>query len=251
MKNFSFLNKGLPPFLGLAFFLLVWQIGSGFYNQVVLPSPVEVAHTFWNLAAGGELLEHGRLSIIRGLTGFGLALILGLPLGLLIGLNGAAASLFRPLVVVLQVIPLVSWLLLALIWIGFSKVPVFVVFVTTIPLIIINTVHGVENVDGQLLQMASVFRIGRLRVIREIYLPQIAPYIMAGVSAAIGTTWKAVAMAELLSVHQGIGSGMALARMNLNTAALFAWTIFLVFLGLLTDRLLAYLMRWKLRRWGY
>lgn len=245
MKNSTFLNRCLPPLFGLAVFLAAWQLVAGFYNPVVLPSPGDVLRALTDLAIGGQLWEQGRLSIIRGLAGFTLAVACGLPLGLLIGLNPLVAGLFRPLVVVLQVIPLVSWLLLALIWIGFSKVPVFVVFVTTFPLIVINTIQGVWSVDRQLLQMAAVFRITKSRVIREVYLPQVAPYLMAGISAAMGTTWKAVAMAELFSVQKGIGAGMAVARMNLNTAALLAWTLFLVGLGLLADRLVMQLMPGK------
>lgn len=243
MKNSTFLNRGLPPLFGLAVFLAAWQLAAGFYNPVVLPSPLDVLRALTGLAVGGQLWEQGRLSVLRGLAGFALAVACGLPLGLLIGLNPFVAGLFRPLVVVLQVIPLVSWLLLALIWIGFSKVPIFVVFVTTFPLIVINTIQGVWSVDRQLLQMAAVFRVTRSRIIREVYLPQVAPYLMAGISAALGTTWKAVAMAELFSVQKGIGAGMAVARMNLNTAALLAWTLFLVSLGLLADRLATQLFR--------
>lgn len=249
MKNSSLLIRGLSPLFGLVFFLAAWQFVSGFYNHVIIPSPVEVARTFLSLAADGQLWEHGSQSILRGLTGFGLAVVIGTPIGLLIGLNPLAASLLRPLVIVFQVTPLVSWLLLAMIWLGFSRVPVFVVFVTTIPLIVINTIQGVKNIDTQLLQMAAVFRINRARVIREVYLPQVAPYLMAGVSNALGVTWKAVAMAEFLSVQLGIGAGMAVARMNLETAALFAWTLFLIGLGLVTDRLLAHFTHRKLSHW--
>jgi NitT/TauT family transport system permease protein len=249
MKNSIFLIRGLPPLFGLAAFLAIWQVISGFYSHVITPSPVEVAQTLLTLAADGQLWEQSRHSILRGLVGFGLAVAAGTPLGLLIGMNPVAASLLRPLVVVLQVTPLISWLLLAMIWIGFTKVPVFVVFVTTLPLIVINTFQGVKSIDGQLLQMSEIYRISKPRVIREIYLPQVAPYLMAGVSNALGVTWKAVAMAEFLSVQQGIGASMAVARINLETAALFAWTLFLIGLGLVTDRLLAYLTNRKLKHW--
>ncbi|GAB6274536.1 MAG: ABC transporter permease [Peptococcaceae bacterium] len=249
MKNSSWLIRGLLPFFGLALFLIVWQVVAGFYNPVLVPSLVETGQALFFLAASGQLWEQIRLTIIRGLTGFGLAVVVGTPLGLLIGLNSIADSLFRPLVVVLQVTPLISWLLLAMIWIGFSKVPVFVVFVTTMPLIIINTIQGAKSVDRQLLQMATTFRVSRRRIIWEVYLPQVIPYLLAGLTAALGTTWKAAAMAELFSVNKGIGAGMAVARMNLETAALFAWTLLLIGLGLLTDRMLAYLTQQKLTYW--
>lgn len=249
MKNSSWLIRGILPLGGLALFFAAWHVVSGFYNPVIVPSPADVLCSLYALAAKGDLWEQGRQSIMRGLTGFSLAVVVGVPLGLLIGLNSLAASVFRPLVVALQVTPLISWLLLAMIWIGFSKVPVFVVFVTTLPLIIINTIQGVKNVDLQLLQMAATFRVSQARVIGEVYLPQVVPYLMAGLATALGVTWKAVAMAELLSAQQGIGAGMAVARMNLNTSDLFAWTLFLIGLGLLTDRLLTWFINKKLSHW--
>lgn len=249
MRNFSSLTRGLAPLFGLILFILLWQLASGYYHRVILPPPVEVARSAVKLAVSGQLWEQGGQTLARGLTGFGLAVIVGLPLGLLIGLSPLISSLFRPLVVGLQVTPLVSWLLLAMIWLGFSKVPSFVVFVTTIPLIIINTVQGVKNIDVHLLQMAKVFQINRSRLFREIYLPQVLPYLLAGVITALGTTWKAVAMAEFLSVSTGIGAKMAVSRINLETSDLFAWTFVLITLGLLTDRLLNYLVNKRLRHW--
>jgi len=249
MKNSSLLTRGLAPLFGLVLFVLLWQAASGYYHPVVLPSPLDVARSAAKLAANGQLWEQGSQSIARGLTGFGLAVIIGVPLGLLIGLSPLISSLLRPLVVGLQVTPLISWLLLAMIWLGFSKVPSFVVFVTTIPLVIINTIQGVKNIDVQLLQMAAVFRINRSRVFREIYLPQVLPYLLAGIITGLGTTWKAVAMAEFLSVSQGIGAKMAVARINLETSDLFAWTFVLIVLGLVTDRLLTYIVNKKLRHW--
>jgi NitT/TauT family transport system permease protein len=249
MKNSSLLTRGLAPLFGLILFILLWQLASGYYHHVILPSPMEVARSAVKLTISGQLWEQGGQSIVRGLTGFGLAVLIGLPLGLLIGISPLISSLFRPLVVGLQVTPLVSWLLLAMIWLGFSKVPSFVVFVTTIPLIIINTIQGVKNIDVQLLQMAAVFQINRSRIFREIYLPQVLPYLLAGVITALGTTWKAVAMAEFLSVSTGIGARMAVSRINLETSDLFAWTFVLIALGLLTDRLLTYLVNKRLRHW--
>ncbi|NQS75589.1 MAG: ABC transporter permease [Peptococcaceae bacterium] len=249
MKNSSLLTRGLVPLFGLIFFILLWQLTSGFYHQVVLPSPLEVARSAVKLTAGGQLWEQGGQTIGRGLAGFSLAVLVGLPLGLFIGLSPLISSLLRPLIVGLQVTPLVSWLLLAMIWLGFSKVPSFVVFVTTLPLIIINTIQGVRNIDKQLLQVAQVFQINRARLFREIYLPQVLPYLLAGIITALGTTWKAVAMAEFLSVSTGVGARMAVARINLETADLFAWTFVLVGLGLLTDRLLSHFVNKKLRHW--
>ena len=245
----NWLKSGAAPLLGFLLFLAFWQVLSSFYSPVILPPPRDVARAFFALVSSGQLAEHARYSVWRGLSGFGLAVAAGLPAGLLTGLSPAAAVLLRPAVVVLQVVPLISWLLLAMIWLGFGRVPTFIVFVTTLPLIIINTAAGVAAIDRQLVQMARVFKVPPARVLAQVYLPQVAPYVLAGMSAALGVTWKAVAMAEFMSVQKGIGSGMAVARINLDTASLFAWTVFLVVLGLCTDRALACLVNTKLKHW--
>jgi len=224
--------------------VLAWQVLAGFYGPVILPSPAETLGALAGLAAGGDLWSMTSVTVGRGLAGFLLAAALGVPLGLLLGFNTGLEKAFRPLLVALQTTPLVSWLLLAIIWLGLNgSVPVFIVAVTTFPLIVINSYHGVKSIDPGLVEMARVFKIKKSRVITEVYLPQLVPFLLAGFSAALGTTWKAVAMGELFSARSGVGAGLSVARMNLETAQILAWTLVLVVLGLFSDRLLFYLAR--------
>jgi NitT/TauT family transport system permease protein len=216
------------------------------YGPLIMPSPLETLAALKSLAAGGDLWKMAGITVWRGLLGFALAAGLGVPAGLALGFSSSLEKAFRPVLVVIQTTPLVSWLLLAMIWFGLNgSVPVFIVFITTFPLIVINTYHGARSMDPALAEMARVYRIGGSRLITGVYLPQVIPFILAGFSAALGTTWKAVAMAELFSSRSGIGAGMSVARMNLETADIFAWTLVLVLLGLATEELLRCLARQK------
>lgn len=234
MKNSIWLSKGLP-LLSLLFLLISWQWIASFYNPVLVPSPLETMQALWQLGLSGKLWVHAQSTIFRGLTGFLIAAVIGIPLGLLMGINRVARRLMQPLVVTLQVVPIISWLVLAMIWFGSERVPVFVVVITTLPLILINVVQGVSHVDQQYTEMAKVFKVNKRQIYVKVYLPQVLPYLLAGMSAALGTTWKAVAMAEFLSTQRGVGAGMAVSRINLETSEVFAWTFLLVLLGLVTD----------------
>ncbi|ABO48984.1 binding-protein-dependent transport systems inner membrane component [Desulforamulus reducens MI-1] len=247
MKNSTWLSKGLS-LLSLLFFLISWQFISSFYNPVLLPSPYETVQALLQLCISGRIWEHTVNSLFRGLMGFILSVMVGMPLGLLMGINNLARRFIQPFVVTLQVVPVISWLVLAMVWFGSERVPVFVVVITTLPLIIFNVVQGVMNVEAQYTEMAKVFKVNKKEVLLKIYFPQILPYFLAAMSSALGTTWKAVAMAEFLSAQKGIGAGMSVARINLETQEVFAWTLLLVLLGLLTDNGLRLLQK-RLTAW--
>lgn len=234
MKNSTWLSKGMP-LLSLLFLLTAWQLIANLYQPVIVPSPIETAQALLALLNSGQLWEYARTTILRGLMGFSLSVLIGTPLGLLMGLNAVTRRLLQPYVVTIQVVPIISWLVLAMIWFGSEQAPIFTVFITTLPLVIINVVQGVINVDARLTEMAEVFKVDKRDIVREVYLPQVVPYLLAAVSSSLGTTWKAVAMAEFLSAQRGIGAGMAVSRINVETPEIFAWTLLLVLLGLTTD----------------
>jgi len=231
---------------GIILIIVVWMALSAVYGSLILPSPGETLGALVKLTAGGDVWEKTAVTIMRGLAGFTGAVIIGTPLGFVLGFNRSMEEVFWPALVAMQTTPLISWLLLAMIWFGLTgSLPVFIVFITTLPLIIINAYHGVKSIDFSLVEMSRVFKIKKSTIVSGVYLPQIVPFLLAGFSAALGTTWKAVAMAELFSAQNGIGSGMSVARMNLETAQILAWTIILVVLGLISDKLLMFLSRRK------
>lgn len=244
MKISTWLSKGYT-LLSLLILLTIWQVLSFVYAPIIVPSIWETLNAFKGLVTKGGLLAHAGITIARGLAGFTLSVVIGIPLGLFMGLNPYARKITKPIVLTIQVIPIISWLVLAMIWFGFDQVPIFIVFITTLPLIVINVIQGVHSVDPQLTEMAQFYRVDRQLMLRHLYLPQVLPYLFAALSAALGTTWKAVAMAEFLIAQRGIGAGMSVARINLETAEVFAWTLLLVALGLCSEQGVQQLYRKK------
>lgn len=118
-----------------------------------------------------------------------------------------------------------SIILLALIWFTSELVPVFVTVLTAFPIITGNVVEGFKNVDRNLIEMAKSYRMGKRNLFIHVYLPSLYPYLTAGSSSALGLTWKVVVMAEVLAQPaRAVGTGLAEAKLQLDTAEVFAWT---------------------------
>jgi NitT/TauT family transport system permease protein len=155
----------------------------------------------------------------------------------------------KPWLVVIQTTPVLAVILIALLWFRTESVPVFVAFLMAFPVVCLNTVEGVRSVDGKLLEMARVFRVGAARRFIGIYLPSLFPFLLSAAAAAFGLCWKVVIAAEVLSLPSfGLGAGMYDAKVRLEMPRMFAWTAAAVLLGFLTDSLLAAAAGWLRRR---
>ncbi|MDE6364806.1 MAG: ABC transporter permease subunit, partial [Lachnospiraceae bacterium] len=126
----------------------------------------------------------------------------------------------------------------ALIWFSSRNLSILISFLMVLPIIYTNVLGGIRNVDRQLLEMAQVFRISRLRVVRYIYLPQIMPFFYSACRISLGLSWKAGAAAEVIGMPRGsIGERLQQAKIYLDTPDLFAWTIVVVALSLGCEKL--------------
>ncbi len=249
MSNFSIRNN-FRWIISVICGLILWNVLSMIYLEYVIPSPEATIKALLSLIASGQLFYFARITIGRAMAGFSLSFFIGGSMGLIMGLNDKVHDFLRPWVTFLQVSPTISWLLIAMIWFGLGDgVAVFIIFIATFPVMIINTIEGVRQVDPNLVQMAQTFEVPRSCLIREIYIPSILPYIMAGASIIMGMTWKAVAMAEVLGATTGIGAGMSWGRVNLETPEVFAWTLLLVTLGFVSEWLLIRPLQAKFSWW--
>ena len=163
----------------------------------------------------------------------------GAVLGLLFGLCPKIEDVGTPLIHVLQAIPPVCWVVLALVWFGFNGKPcVFIVATATVPTVVINLSHGVRSVDPQLLEMARLYQFSRWKMLRHVTLPSIRPYFRSALEIVIGGGWKLAVMGEVLTTNSGIGGAITTARLNIEPDAIIAWSLLLVLGCYLTQRLL-------------
>ena len=153
-------------------------------------------------------------------------------------------ELLAPLVLAMKTIPVASFIILALIWMGSKNLAVLIAFLMVFPILYTNVLSGIRVTDVKLLEMARVFRVTPMRRIRFIDLPQVMPYFRAGCALGLGLCWKAGVAAEVIGVVGGsIGEKLYEAKIYLQTGDLLAWTAVIVALSALFERAVLALLR--------
>lgn len=213
--------------------LLVWKLLSmHFDSDFVIPSPEKTLLATLKLFTDASFLSIAGSTVARGLTGFIISLVLGIGTGIVTGINPYVDAFLRPVLVTIRSIPVISIILLALIWFNPGSVPVFIGLLTMFPFITTNVSDGIKSIDRDLVDMAAFYRVSRERIVRELYIPAIMPFIVSGASSALGIGWRAIIIGEVLSQPEyGIGTMMQTAQTFLNIDAVIAWTIIAVLIS--------------------
>ena len=236
----SALKRALRAIAVLLFWLLVWTaVAAAVGQELLLPSPLQVARALSGLAGTAEFwLTLGR-SILRVLAGILSAVALGLLLAWLTHLSALCRALLSPLMTLVKSTPVASFIILALVWLGRGAVPLFIAALMVLPVVWANVSAGLAGIDPQLLELAQVYRLPRGRVLRRITLPSVLPHLRAALRSALGLGWKAGIAAEVLTVPPySIGKRIYEAKLYLETTELFAWTAAVVLVSLIIEGLL-------------
>jgi len=232
-------------------FLGLWQSAAFFTPPVILPSPWVVLQGMAAYLVTGDFYIDLGLTIFRGVSAYLLSAVLAVALAFLIHYFKPFERIFYPYLLALQVIPRISWILLALIWFPLnSQIVIFIILMTILPVITINTLEGLKGIDGALLEMARVFKIKKSKITTDIIFPGISAHVFSGLKVAMGITWKTVIMAELLTVQSGLGAEMAYAKTSFATDRILSLTLLIVMIGLLFQKLLLKLER-HMERWKF
>ncbi len=246
----AYLWSGWGAIASLLLFLALWDFGNRIYGSFILPSPLEAFAALLDLFAQGRAQEQLAATLYRAASGFGIAVAGGTLLGIVAGLSMTAAMASRPLVTVLLGVPPIAWIVLALLWFGASDgTPIFTVAVATLPITFAGAMQGGRTLDGDLRNMAIAFRARPLLRFTDVYLPHILSYLFPAWITALGVSWKVVVMAELLSTPDGVGAGLAAARINLDTAQTLAWIVAVIGTLLAAEYLLLEPVKRHLERW--
>ena len=229
-----------------AFWLLVWEGASLALaattggRMLLLASPVQALGRLLALAGTAAFWQAVAFSSLRILGGFLLACALAAVLAPLAARFQWIRDLLSPLVAVVKAVPVVSFIILALI----SALMVF-------PPVYLNVLEGIGHTDRQLLEMARVFRVPVSRQLRGIYLPAVLPYFRSAVSLGLGLCWKSGAAAEVIGLPAGsIGEALYTAKVYFQTGDLFAWTAVIVTVSVIFERLFLRLVDAAVRKAG-
>ena len=205
---------------------------------------VSYAGTLW-----GHIFE----STLRVLRGFGLAAILGLPLGLLTGRSQLARRFLDPIVHLLRTIPGIGWLPLAIVWFGVGEeTTLFLIALAAFFPIYINAAQGASNVSPLLIRAGEMLGAGRITLFTTVIIPAAFPSLASGLRLGLGLSWAYLVLGELTGVTQGLGAVMMDARMLGHVDMVMVSMIYIAVLGWLSDRILVVLLRLlHLQRGGF
>lgn len=223
----------------LVLFLGLWQFATLFFSPLVLPPIPNVVQKLVEIIGGEKFWPTVSVTILRLIAGLGIGVLIGSVIGLLFGLSKTVEEMFSPFIGILQTVPPVSWVVLALAWFGFNGKPcIFIVATASIPTMVINLCSGIRSIDPGLIEMAHLYRFSQWKILRHIIIPSVQPYFRSALEIVIGGGWKLVVMGEVLTTNSGIGGAITTARLNIEPDAIIAWAVLLVFFCFVTQKLL-------------
>ena len=221
-------KKRTIRFWAVAVWLFVWQAVSVWIGQeILLVSPVVVLERLTGLVMETEFWRSIGFSLVRILGGFFLAAAAGILAAGLSAKFERIREFFAPAVMVVKAVPVPS-----------RNLSVVISFLMVFPILYTNVLDGILSTDPKLLEMADVFALPHAVRIRYIYVSQVLPFFRTGCSIGLGLCWKAGVAAEVIGIPDGsIGEKLYNAKVYLNTPDLFAWTVVIVLISLLFEKL--------------
>jgi NitT/TauT family transport system permease protein len=235
-----------------AFWVAVWQLVSvAVGQQILVASPLATLEALAGLVGQAAFWTSVATSMGRILAGFAGGTLAAVVLAAVASRVGAVRSVLAPLVQVVKAAPVASFIILVLIWVPSRRLSIVIAFLMAFPIVYTNVLQGIAQTDPQLLEMADVFGVGAGRRLRYVYVPQVAPYLQAACSLALGLCWKAGVAAEVIGLpRNSIGEHLYEAKIYLDTPELFAWTLVVVCVSLLFERVFGALLATAVERMG-
>lgn len=236
--------------LVVCFWLVLWQLASMVIQEDLLfAGPLSVLHALLLLMQEVDFYFSILHSLLKIMGGFFLGAALGILLAVLSFRLPLLEEILAPFVSLMKSIPIASFVVLVLIWMSSASLSIFISFFVVFPSIYIGTLEGLKDADEQLLEMAFVFRMRPLKKALYIYVPGMFPLFLSACKVSAGMCWKAGIAAEIIGTPKySIGEQLYMAKIYLSTANLFAWTLIIILLSMLCEKLLLWgLSMWKKR----
>jgi NitT/TauT family transport system permease protein len=200
------LKRALPPIAVLALIIAIWWIVVVATHSVVFPTPWQVVFGTIELIRDGTLFQHIGASLFRVGFGFGLAVLVAVPLGLWMGWVHGAYVTLNPLFQILRPISPIAWIPIAILWFGVGDVsPIFLIFISSVFPMVVQTITGVHTIEKRYLRAAANFGVSRATLFRQVVIPATIPQMIVGMRIGLGVAWLVVVAAEMIALHSGLG----------------------------------------------
>jgi NitT/TauT family transport system permease protein len=237
-----------------AVLILIWGAVSSMrvFPESLFPHPWAVATGVWAELMSGRLANDVVASLFRVSSGFLLAVILGVPCGLLLGHSPVARQAFLPLVNFFRSLSPLAWIPFAILWLGIGDRPaIFLIFMAAFFPIVLSTSAAVANIPSVFFRVARDLGIEGPRMLAEVTLPAIAPQVITTLRVTAGLSWLVVVAAEMIAGRDGLGFAVWDARNGLRIDLLAGSMLVIGLIGVALDRVLVQLTKIPSVRWGY
>ncbi len=230
-----------------------WAVAAlGLFPDTVLPTPLSVALGIITEATSGRLATDIVASLWRVTSGFLLAVVLGVPLGLFLGQHAVSRVALLPAVNFFRSLSPLAWIPFAILWFGIGDPPaIFLIFMASFFPITLSTVAATAGVPTVYLRVAHDFGIGGRKLLTRVVLPAIAPQVITTLRVTAGLAWLVVVAAEMIAGRDGLGFAIWDARNGLRMDLLVGGMIVIGLIGVALDRILMQLTTIPSLRWGY
>ncbi|MBR3340454.1 MAG: ABC transporter permease subunit [Clostridiales bacterium] len=238
-------KKYIRTILIVLIWLVIWQVLAVIVNNsILLSGPVETVKALVSLGSEPSFYISVGKTVVKILAGFLIGMFLGSVISLLSYRYVIVREFFSPFVSVVKSIPIVSFIIIALIWAGSSNVTIIVSSVISFPIFYKNLLEGLLVTDPKMLDLAKVFEMKTSKKIKYIYLPSLSPHIKSAISLAIGMAFRGGITAEVVGQPvRSIGNGLYRAKINLATSEMLAWTLVAVLAAFLIERLISFIVK--------
>ncbi|MBE5827176.1 MAG: ABC transporter permease subunit [Butyrivibrio sp.] len=237
MKSKALITRTLLP---TAAWLVIWQlVAMAVHNHVLLAGPIDTLNALIRLSGEQEFWSSVWSTTFNILLGFLIGSLLGAGLAMLGYFKEPVGDFLKPLILAMKSVPVASFVILLLIWFGNRNIAVVICALVVFPVLYLNTFEGLCGTDVKMLEMAKIYRIPALSKIRYIFLPQLHSFLRGALKLAIGMAFKSGIAAEVIGqpLHT-IGNGLYQAKIFLETGELFAWTIVVVVISFICEKIL-------------
>jgi len=233
----------IPTLLAILFIASVWQlVALQIGYPAIFPSLIDLIKQVGSLFISETFFITVFTTILRGILGFAFAFLFALVFATVAAFSEFWKAFFHPIIVITRSIPVISFILIFILWFSPPFLPVFIAFITMFPILFQNILTGLEQTDKKWLEMASVYGKTPFKQFINIYLPASKVIIFDGISTAMGFGWRAIIIGEVLAqpIH-GIGTSMKHAQAFINVSELIAWTVVAISVSYLFEILIRFI----------
>ena len=245
MKTSITSNKTIEKIGAVVIAIILWHIlAMALGQEILLASPIRVIRQLAVLCVEKQFWQSILFTMSRIIVGFLTAFICGTILGVAAARIHIIEILLWPYVAVIKAAPVASFIILCLIWTSAANLSVIISFLIVLPVVYTNILQGMKATDRKMLEMAKVYELGTWKCIKYIYIPALKPYFLAACSIAAGMAWKSGTAAEVIGIPGGsIGEKLYKAKVYLSSADLLAWTVVIIILSVICEKVLMWLVR--------